>query len=167
MMAEPHRYERGWFETPYSNPGGAGMGVGYGWANKNDIPPYNGFAASKADGLQVYQTTDGLCYSTMDGGLTWRNNGEPPAHGDFYIPSGTFTLTDPLTTKVENRGNFYHVNNELAIALTKMDLEVATEIINAHPQKVIALDRLFANNDELKTNTALQMRDAGVEFRTI
>ena len=26
---------------------------------------------------------------------------------------------------------------------------------------------LFEGNDQLKTNTALQMRDAGVEFKTI
>jgi tetratricopeptide (TPR) repeat protein len=33
--------------------------------------------------------------------------------------------------------------------------------------KVIALDRVFTENDQLKTNTVLQMRDAGVEFKTI
>jgi adenine-specific DNA-methyltransferase len=73
-----------------------------------------------------------------------------------------------LTDKVENKnGNYYIINNELVIVLTKMTSEIAEEIINIHPQKVIALDRLFAGNDELKTNTALQMRDAGVEFRTV
>ncbi len=36
-----------------------------------------------------------------------------------------------------------------------------------HPQKVIALDSLFEGNDQLKTNTALQLRDAGAEFRKI
>ena len=35
------------------------------------------------------------------------------------------------------------------------------------PKRVICLDRLFAGNDQLKTNTVLQMKDAGVEFRTI
>ncbi|MDR0330154.1 MAG: hypothetical protein LBH93_00375 [Chitinispirillales bacterium] len=64
-------------------------------------------------------------------------------------------------------GIYYIINNELVIALTKVTSEIAEEIINIHPQKVIALDRLFAGNDELKTNTALQMRDAGVEFRTV
>jgi adenine-specific DNA-methyltransferase len=29
------------------------------------------------------------------------------------------------------------------------------------------LDKLFAANDQLKTNTVLQMRDAGIEFKTI
>jgi adenine-specific DNA-methyltransferase len=72
-----------------------------------------------------------------------------------------------LTDKVENKGNFFHINNELVIALTKMNMEIATEIIGLKPQKVIALDRLFAGNDELKTNTALQMKDAGVGFETV
>jgi len=72
-----------------------------------------------------------------------------------------------LTDKVENKGDFFYINNELVIALTKMSLEIATEIIGLKPQKVIALDRLFAGNDELKTNVALQMKDAGVEFKTI
>lgn len=34
-------------------------------------------------------------------------------------------------------------------------------------QKASDLDNQFEGNDQLKTNTALQMRDAGVEFRTI
>ena len=72
-----------------------------------------------------------------------------------------------LTDKVENKGDFFHINNELVIALTKMNMEIATEIIGLKPQKVIALDRLFAGNDELKTNTALQMEDAGVGFETV
>jgi len=72
-----------------------------------------------------------------------------------------------LTDNVENKGDFYYINNELVIALTKMDLEIAAKIIALQPQKVITLDRLFAGNDELKTNTALQMRDAGVELRVV
>jgi len=35
------------------------------------------------------------------------------------------------------------------------------------PKKVITLDILFANNDQLKTNTVLQMKDAGIDFKTI
>lgn len=34
------------------------------------------------------------------------------------------------------------------------------------PKRVICLDRLFAGNDQLKTNTVLQMKDAEVEFKT-
>ena len=32
------------------------------------------------------------------------------------------------------------------------------------PKKVTTLDILFANNDQLKTNTLLQMKDAGIDF---
>ena len=48
-----------------------------------------------------------------------------------------------------------------------MDLKIATEITALQPKKVTALDRLFAGNDELKTNTALQTKDAGVEFKAV
>jgi len=32
---------------------------------------------------------------------------------------------------------------------------------------VTTLDRLFNDNDQLKTNTALQMKDAGIEFKVV
>ena len=48
-----------------------------------------------------------------------------------------------------------------------MNQTIIDKIIAAKPQKVITLDNLFAGNDQLKTNTVLQMRDAGVEFKTI
>jgi adenine-specific DNA-methyltransferase len=35
------------------------------------------------------------------------------------------------------------------------------------PKKVITLDDLFAGNDQLKTNTVLQMKDAGIDFKTV
>lgn len=45
--------------------------------------------------------------------------------------------------------------------------ETINAILTGKPQKVIALDSLFEGNDQMKTNTALQMRDAGIDFRTI
>jgi len=38
---------------------------------------------------------------------------------------------------------------------------------NDKPEKVICLDRIFECDDESKTNLVLQMRDAGVEFKTV
>lgn len=32
-------------------------------------------------------------------------------------------------------------------------------------RKAIALDRLFKNNDQFKTNTALQMNDVEIDFK--
>jgi len=51
--------------------------------------------------------------------------------------------------------------------LEKASQEIVEAVLKEKPQKVIALDRLFKGNDQLKTNTSLQMKDAGVEFKTI
>jgi len=63
---------------------------------------------------------------------------------------------------------YYSINNnELIIALDAVNEKLIEQIITAKPQKVITLDSLFTGNDQLKTNTVLQMRDAGVDFKTI
>jgi hypothetical protein len=49
----------------------------------------------------------------------------------------------------------------------KATQEIVTSVLNEKPQKVIALDRFFKGNDQLKTNTALQMKDAGIECKAI
>lgn len=73
-----------------------------------------------------------------------------------------------LSDKVEAKENYYSVNNgELIVAAKAINESVIKNIINAKPKKVIILDELFENNDQLKTNTALQMKDAGIEFRTV
>ena len=73
-----------------------------------------------------------------------------------------------LTDKIEISDKFYLINDgELIIALEEMSRPVIDKIIAAKPKKVITLDNLFIGNDQLKTNTVLQMRDAGVEFKTI
>ncbi|HUI31940.1 MAG TPA: site-specific DNA-methyltransferase [Candidatus Acidoferrales bacterium] len=77
-----------------------------------------------------------------------------------------------LTTKMEKRtvGNvaIYSIaEGEIALALEKITQKAIAEVVKMKPKNFICLDRLFAGNDQLKTNTALQMKDAGVEFRTI
>ena len=73
-----------------------------------------------------------------------------------------------LSDKVEDKGKYYSVNNgELVIALDKMNQKLIDKIISAKPKKVITLDKLFTGNDQLKTNTVLQMRDAEIDFKTI
>ena len=56
---------------------------------------------------------------------------------------------------------------ELILMLEKATQEIVDNILKENPQKVVALDKLFKGNDQLKTNTALQMKDAGIEFKTI
>ena len=73
-----------------------------------------------------------------------------------------------LNSKLEHKKNYYSVNNnELIFMLEKATQEIVDAIIAEQPQKVIALDRLFKGNDQLKTNTSLQMKDAEIEFKTI
>ncbi|GEM_PF-19637 len=64
--------------------------------------------------------------------------------------------------------DYYKINgNELILLLEKATQEIIDAVIAEKPIKVIALDKLFKGNDQLKTNTVLQMKDAGVEFKTI
>jgi adenine-specific DNA-methyltransferase len=35
------------------------------------------------------------------------------------------------------------------------------------PQRVVCLDPAFKGNDQLKTNTVLEMKSHGIEFRTV
>ena len=73
-----------------------------------------------------------------------------------------------LNSQIEYKGGYYAINrNELIFLLEKADQEIVDEVLKANPKKVIALDRLFTGNDQLKTNSYLQMKDAGVEFKTI
>ncbi|MBX9891546.1 MAG: site-specific DNA-methyltransferase [Chitinophagaceae bacterium] len=58
-------------------------------------------------------------------------------------------------------------DGELIVALDKMNEHVISSILGLKPKKVIALDYLFKGNDQLKTNTVLQMKDAGIDFKTI
>ncbi len=77
-----------------------------------------------------------------------------------------------LTTKMEKidatGSPVYSIaEGELILVLENITQQSIDNIIAKKPKRVIALDRLFAGNDQLKTNTALQMKDAGIEFRTI
>lgn len=73
-----------------------------------------------------------------------------------------------LNSKIENKDDFYIINDkELVLMLENATQEIINSVISKKPNKVIALDKLFKGNDQLKTNTVLQMRDAGIEFKTI
>lgn len=73
-----------------------------------------------------------------------------------------------LNRKIEKQDGFFSVNaGELVLMLEKANQELIDNIIALNPQKVIALDKLFTGIDQLKTNTVLQMNDAGIEFKTI
>jgi len=72
-----------------------------------------------------------------------------------------------LTAGIELKHGYYMVNGEIILALEKMDEVLVKDIIDKEPKKVIVLERLFKENDQLKTNTALQMKDADIDFQVI
>ncbi len=73
-----------------------------------------------------------------------------------------------LNSKVVQKDTYYVINDtELVFLLEKATQTIIDEVLKLKPQKVIALDRIFKDNDQLKTNTALQMKDASIEFKTI
>jgi len=73
-----------------------------------------------------------------------------------------------LNSKIEKATNYFRINNnELVFMLEKATQEIIDAVLAEKPKKVVALDKLFEGNDQLKTNTVLQMKDAGIEFKTI
>lgn len=73
-----------------------------------------------------------------------------------------------LSSPLDREDGFIRINrNEMVLVLEKVSQEILDRIIEIKPGKVIALDRLFQGNDQLKTNIFLQMRDEGIEFKTI
>lgn len=73
-----------------------------------------------------------------------------------------------LNSSIEQKDGYFAINGkELFLMLETASQETVDTILKKKPKKVIALDRLFKGNDQLKTNTVLQMRDAGIEFKTI
>lgn len=73
-----------------------------------------------------------------------------------------------LNSTIEDKNGYILVNGtEMALVLEEITPEIIDGLLAAKPDKVIVRDKLFEGNDQLKTNTALQMKDAGIQFRTI
>lgn len=92
---------------------------------------------------------------------------------EILLKSG-YELTTPME-KLDVAGvPVYSIaNGEVMVALEKITQKAIDAIIAKksatadRPKRVVCLDKLFSGNDQLKTNTALQMKDAGIEFKTI
>ncbi len=82
---------------------------------------------------------------------------------EFLLKSGK-----GLNSKITHQGDYYSINDgEIIMLLEAVTQAIIGAVIAQKPHKVIALDKLFEGNDQLKTNTVLQMRDAGIEFKTV
>lgn len=86
---------------------------------------------------------------------------------EFMLKSG-YDLNTPIEEQKVGGCKFYVVaGGEMAVIVSTADAKCLQEIIKRKPQKVVCLDSIFEGNDQLKTNTVLQMKDAEIEFRTI
>ncbi len=77
-----------------------------------------------------------------------------------------------LTCKVSFSDDVYFVEDEdtgglYAFLLKRVDQGLIDAVLEKNPVKVAALDRLFDDDDALKSNTVLQMKDAGVMFECV
>jgi len=77
-----------------------------------------------------------------------------------------------LTSAVEHKNGVYWVTDEdtgkrIALLLESANQTLIDNVIAAVPAKVVALDKWFDGNDALKSNTVLQMKDAGIVFECV
>jgi len=73
-----------------------------------------------------------------------------------------------LNAKIEEQNGSLWVNDgEVALLLATISPELIDSLAEAKPQKILALDRLFAGNDQLKGNAGLRFKDAGIDFKTV
>lgn len=93
---------------------------------------------------------------------------EPGARVENMIYELLLKNGKDLNGKIVRGNGFYDVDGgELILILESVSEEIVDAVLSRSPRKVIALDRLFRGNDQLKTNTALQFRDRNIEFSTI
>jgi len=86
---------------------------------------------------------------------------------ELLLKSGYDLNTKIMEQKIGTCRFYSVVGGEMAVILSKADEKCLQEIVKLKPHKVVCLDNIFEGNDQLKTNTALQMKDAGIEFRTV
>lgn len=87
---------------------------------------------------------------------------------ELLLKSGR-SLTAPIVARTVEWQNVFDVDGgELFICLDDPIEEATLQgMIALQPGRILCLDAAFKGNDQLKTNTVLQMRDAGIEFRTV
>ncbi|GBR76495.1 adenine-specific DNA-methyltransferase [Candidatus Termititenax persephonae] len=78
------------------------------------------------------------------------------------------SLSAKIETIEASGANIFNVENgRLVLALSKINQTIVDKALKIKPQTFVCLDALFDKNDKLKTNTKLQFRDEGIEFRSI
>jgi adenine-specific DNA-methyltransferase len=71
-----------------------------------------------------------------------------------------------LTAEIEEQDGFYRVEDTTICLSEDIDESLVESIIESEPHVAVLLEAGF-DSDELKTNTALQMKDASIEFKIV
>lgn len=87
---------------------------------------------------------------------------------ELILKSG-LDLNVPIEKKKQNGKKYFAIDEgKLIICLEdKITQKLINTILKAKAEKVICLDKAFAGNDPLKTNTALQMQSEKIDFKVI
>lgn len=87
---------------------------------------------------------------------------------EIVLKSG-LGLTGAISKVEDARGTIYSVLDGLICIFLGQEVtkELVRSVIEQTPQRFICLDRSFNGDDELKTNTVLEMKSYGIEFRTV
>ncbi len=87
---------------------------------------------------------------------------------ELMLKSGLDLNVPVEMKKVDDKKYYVLDGRKLVVCLEDaMTQPLADAVIALKPQKVICLDGAFKGNDQLKTNTALQMEAAQIDFRVI
>jgi len=87
---------------------------------------------------------------------------------ELILKSG-LDLNVPIEKKTQNGKQYFVVDNgKLIICLEdKVTQKLIDTILKAKPEKFLCLDKAFSGNDQLKTNTALQMESEKIDFKVM
>ena len=137
---------------------------------------------------ELFETSGGSLPMTEEGRKRYKNPDNDPrgdwqsvaitAQAGHETPSQFYDIITPSGRKVTlPPGNCWRVtekklyeligDNRIWFGKDGNNVPRIKKVIAENPDKVITLDRLFNNDDQLKTNTALQMKDVGTEFKVV
>lgn len=87
---------------------------------------------------------------------------------ELILKSG-LDLNVSVEAKRSNGKQYFSVDEgRLIICLEdKITQKLIDNIIKAKPEKFLCLDKAFSGNDQLKTNTSLQMESGKIDFKVI
>ena len=88
---------------------------------------------------------------------------------EIILKNSRFDLNAKIEKQAFDGTDYYRLadGDEIVCLAEKITKKLVEKILKDKPQRFTCLDIGFKNNDQLKTNTALQMEAAKIEFRAI